>query len=476
MDYTQKQTAPSLRKTDLALAVLFCAALGIGCLTIIVRMGTRALMKLGLCPPSVVNVVFRDKPGMIEGFKREHPEAYENVAADINWWKLYPLSQETEEFYARPIELKELPHPAAQEEEQTRFVLQIPKAASIVKKIDTWLNQEFVFLTFFAERAKYIQKYLGVLNEALYIEGNKIVKLPNGYYINPSPKIDVTESAANLLKFNEFLTSRGIPFLYVQTIRNDPDDLAVIKAGDFSNQNADELFYLIDGKVNYLDLRAEIKKAGMNHYDCYYRTDHHWKSETGLWAARVIAQRLNADFDFAIDTEVLNPANFNFEVLSKSFLGSNGRAVTLTGADMEDFTLITPKNDFSLEAKLYTLTNQLIEDSGGFDILLEPENIQTKQTVYKKSTYGVYARGGYQHGFIKNNSAQNNLRILIFGDSFLGVVTPFFILCVKNTDTLSPRHFNGSLSAFIDAHDYDACVMLVNPDAIGHNTTYFDFR
>ena len=472
MDYTQKQSAPSLRKADLALAVLFCAVVGIGCLTIIVRMGTRVLMKLDLCSQPIVNAVFFDNVLMKEDFARRH-----NKLPAVNWQALYPLSEETVRFYEGTIDSRD-----SLKDKSRKLVLQIPKATAAIAQVNTWLNGQFIARYFFIEMIRRVQKPCGIAYLASIDEtGEAVDKLPNGHLTKFTKKIDSSPAAASLIRFNEFLSTRGIPLLYVQAPRKvDPADTSVSGKLDFSNQNADELLHLIDGEVDYMDLRDEMQKAGMDHYESFYLTDHHWKTETGFWATRVIAQRLNADFQLGLDDELLDPANFNFEVLPESFLGSHGRAATLVLADMEDFSLITPKDEYDLDVEIYPSDYLARKASGSFELFIFPELFQTKKTAYAKDSYHAHLKGD-SIIFVRNNSAQNDLRILLIGDSFANCVKCFLPLCVKNFDALDLRgqrlkHFNGSLSAFIDAHErYDACIMLVSAGAID-TEEFFDFR
>ena len=479
MDRTQNQTA-AVCKSDLALSIIFCGALILGCLSLAVRMGTRVLMKLGLCNQSMVNAVFFDNVQMQEAFANRFIKLpTENT---VNWKELYPLSSETEAFYEGTIDSRDLQESNnLPESEPNSFVLQIPKVATAITQLNTWLNEQFIARYFFINTTSRIKRPLGVFYEDLHNDSGKFIRLPNGHFTVFRKKIDTLPYAKSLIRFNEFLSARGIPLLYVQApCKNDPADTSVSGKLDFANQRADELLYLIDGKVDYLDLRDEMQNESINHYDSFYITDHHWKTETAFWATRVIIERLNADFQLGLDTEVLNPENFNFEVMPESFLGSYGRAVTLVGADMEDFTLITPKANFELEAEIYPSDYLARKASGGFEVFIFPEMFQTKETAYSKDAYHAYLKND-SIIFVKNNSIRNEVRLLVIGDSFGTCVKCFLPLCVKDLDAFDLRyqklrHFNGSLSAFIDAHErYDACIMLVNPSAIGQ-AEHFDFR
>ena len=70
--------------------------------------------------------------------------------------------------------------------------------------------------------------------------------------------------------------------------------------------------------------------------------------------------------------------------------------------------------------------------------------------------------------FIKNNSCNNDYRVLFLGDSFTNVVEPFFALSVKYFDSLDLRCFDGSFKNFIKkAKPYDICVLICTPSSLG---------
>ena len=48
-------------------------------------------------------------------------------------------------------------------------------------------------------------------------------------------------------------------------------------------------------------IREKIREDGLDIYDMFYRTDHHWKTWSGLWAAGKIAAGLNECCGYDID-------------------------------------------------------------------------------------------------------------------------------------------------------------------------------
>lgn len=95
---------------------------------------------------------------------------------------------------------------------------------------------------------------------------------------------------------------------------------------DFSNQNADDLILqLRQANVDVYDFRDVIDTEGLNHHDLFYRTDHHWRAETGLWASRHILEYLNQYYNYDVDPDLLNENNFTSVLYPEWFLGSKGK-------------------------------------------------------------------------------------------------------------------------------------------------------
>lgn len=484
-----------------AAVILFLAA---GLFSVVLRLGTRALVKKGILGLRATRIVFFDNELMREEQERlaEASAAAEN--RQVCWPELYPPDSAADEYYRAGAAERNAERNAAgggprfaagggqgRAAGKSRpagkdIALQIPRVKAALAGLEKWINENFILRNFWIGLFYRVKKLSGVSRPDGEFGSNGVYRLPNGHLTSFKKKTDVTLYADALRRLSDFLKSEGTPFLYVQApFKIDPADGAVSGRKDFSNQNMDELLALLDGSgVASLDMRAEIKKAGMSHYDCFYRTDHHWKAETGLWAAGIIAEKLNELWDLKIDAGILDSGNFDFRILPESFLGSAGRAVTLADADMEDLTLITPKAGFSVTAEFYSRTSLLRRQSGGFDALLFPEQIQTRETAYTKSAYAVYMDGD-TNARVKNGSAENGLRILMLGDSFTDTVEPFFALAVRELDTLDLRHFDGSLSSWIlQEGKYDAAVMILNGSALsgadifapGAERSLWDFR
>ncbi|MGN1201664.1 MAG: DHHW family protein, partial [Eubacterium sp.] len=248
---------------------------------------------------------------------------------------------------------------------------------------------------------------------------------------------------------------------------------------DFANDNADELLNGLSGRnIGVLDLRENIHQAGLNHHELFYVTDHHWKAETGLWAAGEISNYLNEQYDLGIETDLLDITNFTSVLYEDWFLGSLGKKVTLGKTEPEDFSLLYPNFPTQFH---YEIPSIGIDTVGDFSVTYNMEAVEPKD-YYNKSPYAAYNYGDRAVIKIENQNASSDEKVLIVHDSFADSVIPFMALGTKNIESIDLRYFNGSLEKFIDDSDPDLVIVMYNAGEISSeidfttHTDIFDFR
>jgi hypothetical protein len=220
-------------------------------------------------------------------------------------------------------------------------------------------------------------------------------------------------------------------------------------------------------------LRNNIREERLDNHSLFYKTDHHWKAETGLWASAVLVNCLNEHYGFTIDTRLAAPGQYRAEVYADWFLGSQGKKVTLRQTPPEDFTLLTPlfETDVSL-----TIPNLNIDTRGSFDVLIDHFQLDRKN-YYGLDPYTAYLYADNPVITIHNNRVHDGKKILLIKDSFAEVVSPFLSMGVEDLHIMDLRHFNGNVRAYIAKHLPDIVVVLYNPSAIHlENEMMFDFR
>lgn len=323
-----------------------------------------------------------------------------------------------------------------------------------------------------------IQRILG----ARYLNSRYL--LDNGHLTYIIPPCDVTDMAEKTIAFSRTLEEKGIPFVYV----NAPfkvyakDKQLPVGVEDYSNENADAFIaQLRENDVRVLDLRESIEEDGLNHYDLFFKTDHHWTAETGFWAVTKITDYLSRmDASFSVDTRITDLSSYNLTVHEGIFLGSAGRRVGALYAGMDDLTVIEPKYDTQLR---FVAESEGMDRTGSYQqTMLFPERLEGNNA-FETVRYNVYCNQDYDELRITNTSVEANLpvqstpkRLLVFKCSFNSVVIPFLALGYEETCFIDLRGYNGNVSELIEEFRPDAVLVSYNIGALeDHNSMMFDF-
>lgn len=297
-------------------------------------------------------------------------------------------------------------------------------------------------------------------------------------YLYP-PRENLTQTIQDVIDLKKYVEEKNMNFMYVQT------PLKLFAEKDIIPGCIDNYIYKDKAR-----LREELKKKNVDAFDVatylsgeyneymeyFYDTDHHWKIETGLKVAALLAEELNQKYNFEIDVGIYDIENYNIKTYKNGFLGSSGKKVTLGYTEAENFNLITPKQ---IQNWHVTIPQVGIDDSGDFDLILD-EKVLKIEDLYKTNPYAAYTYGDQPYISIKNNKDGLKGKVLVVGDSFAEVIVPFLAMGCEQVDRIDLRHFNGSLRNFLENNHYDVVMLLQsrpgeNYDAESHNSGW-DFR
>jgi hypothetical protein len=261
---------------------------------------------------------------------------------------------------------------------------------------------------------------------------NNVVKLNNGHLIQAEEKRDMKSLVDILLPLKEYCDSKGILDLYyIQhpvygASKYDPQ----LPAGtvDYFDENRDSLLEILKEKsFKTFDLREEMYNAGMNQYDWVYKTDHHWKMETALWATgKMLEYLVNQGAIEYFDNYYTDLENYNIEAFKDSFLGSRGRRTGSKFTGVDDFTVISPKFETNI-----TVTRPLINQtkSGDFNAVILNKDYMKQINYFEKDPYTLIWYGGNGDEWIfQNEKAPIRKKILFLNSSFFIPVRFFMSL------------------------------------------------
>lgn len=311
---------------------------------------------------------------------------------------------------------------------------------------------------------------------------NSAVELEAGYLTDFSLWVDVSNNFWHAADFKNYLNARQTPLLFVQLPgKVSRDDKEVNNVVDFYNNNADRLVAgMRNYGVNVLDLREHITATGADYQALFFNTDHHWRPETGLWAAGIIAEELQYNFYQEIDASLLKPENFRKDVYQRWFMGSQGMKLTEARAVPDDISLIYPTFPVNMTIRIPSIG---LEQTGGFEVVYDMTQMQEDGRPYNDLAYGAYLHSGTaNHPFVQilNHSVPDRgNRILMIGDSFATTLMPFLALDTERLDLVDLRHYEGSLHALIEEQQYTMVVIAYSEihqyEAVSGKSMY-DFR
>ncbi|MBR0279531.1 MAG: hypothetical protein IJQ75_06065, partial [Synergistaceae bacterium] len=227
----------------------------------------------------------------------------------IDWEKLYPF-EDRETHSAKP-------------EKESLYEY-------VKRKLESYTSDSLIRYYSIVEASK---KYEDIVcwNMSPVFDYNAVVRLKDGYLTTYQVSFDVTPAAEAVKWLADFCNEKGIDFVYINFPKKIcvSEDIDISGVLDFTNQNVEKFLALLkEFGVKHYDFRENLHKAGMNHHEAFFVTDHHWKPETGLWAAGEILTILRDDLGWDVKPEILRPENFEYVIYPEWFLGSQGKKVT----------------------------------------------------------------------------------------------------------------------------------------------------
>ena len=458
----QKSSSGERSVASVFLTVIFFF---LGC--IILRAVTMNVLvkRFGMSNPAIDLILF-DVNNLNDAEDATVPKEEENQGATgsvIKWSELYPFdSPEIEERAVKTGFLEPF---------QNKIVV----AEERIEKYST------EYLPWYREMTELANSYKMIIrwNMAAYSEYNSITQLEDQYFTSVVEQYDVSETAESTVEFARFCREQGADFIYVQQPSkiSKYEDTEISGATDYSNQNMDDFLSILQTEeVDTYDHREDIHNEGLNHHALFYHTDHHWKAETGLWAAQHLLQFLNKEYGYDLNTDILNRDNFSFECYAEWFLGSQGKKVTLKLAKPEDICLIHPKFETSFH---YVIPSLGIDDVGEFDLTYNMNYIKEKD-YYHQNPFAAYNHADQPLIRFDNLLLNEGPRLLIIHKSYANCEIPFLALSIKHIDAIDLRFFTGSIRSFIKETDPDIVIVTYEEpgksiDWISHEDV-FDFR
>lgn len=375
----------------------------------------------------------------------------------FDWENLYPFSNNHQKEINKNINIFETIN---------------KKIKSKINYVEKSFNSYIPYRYKICEIQMVISKYLGI---KLFLDYEGLVVLNNGYLDTYSKDCSPSYAIEKTLNLFNYIKSLKTDFVFIiYPCKNSKYDNQLPKGlKDNANIACDKfLSALIENNVKTLDLRENANKQYKSQYEMFFKTDHHWKPSSGLWAAREICKYLNVEFNWNINTNLLDIDKFKITTKPNFFLGSLGKKISLTYIKPDDFDIIEPCYETNFQRLCLTWENA----TGSFNKVMFYNKHIENCNYYESNPYYYYLRRDEPYlRLINNSDFAYNKKVLLIRDSFNSVVSPFLALGIKDLTMVDTRYFSGSLRTIIEKEKYDLIMVAYNASIISDKSKLLDF-
>ncbi|WP_343288385.1 DHHW family protein [Turicibacter bilis] len=188
----------------------------------------------------------------------------------------------------------------------------------------------------------------------------------------------------------------------------------------------------------------------------FYKTDHHWNMNGAYTGYSYIINQLRTKFSQI--PEVIDKGDFQIEKYKSCFVGSDGRKV----GQLVDF-----KEDIEIwNHEAYS--EMVIEINGKRSSFYHLDNIDERSF---NNDYLVYMDGNNSLEIITNNDINNDLSLVLIGDSMSNPLIPLLSLHFKNIYSYDMRHYKGDVAADLQNLNPDIIMLIsLNPNIVSSDS------
>ena len=300
---------------------------------------------------------------------------------------------------------------------------------------------------------------------------NGVVKLNNGYLLTTLPYSSdevLRTYADSTIRFDEYLKNRGTVLVYANTpyTSSKYDPQLPIGINDYGNDNCDRFLQMLkDAGIDTIDFRETMHDDGIDQYSMMYKTDHHWTTKAGLYAYGILEDYIVDKTGCDVDERISDIQNYTVTTYKKWHLGSRGQRTGIYYAGIDDFDLIIPNFDTSIQNDAGTVGNMQ-------DLMINMEPLANKDYT-SRYTYDSVLGGSIGH--FTNLDCKNDIKVLIITDSFGKAVAPYLAMGFAQIDYVYDADVSGVTPEFIESMDPDVVIMMYYPEFLQEGKQPFSF-
>lgn len=247
---------------------------------------------------------------------------------------------------------------------------------------------------------------------------------------------------------------------------------------NYSNETADAFLKLLkENNVDSIDLRENLNKSEVPYNKLFFKTDHHWSTETAFWGFEQVVNALKKNYNLNIDQDgfYTNKENYNFIKYKDSYIGSMGRKTGRYYSGVDDFTLIYPK--FKTSYSYYSKTGaQETKMEGRFEealLTIHPFRVQKDIYSLEADKYSSYLFGNQGITHVVNKDNPNGIKVLFVKDSFTVPLAAFLSTVCSDVYLVDPRYYKGDIPKYVNSLNLD--YVFISFDTENLTEEFFDF-
>ncbi|WP_144697751.1 DHHW family protein [Fictibacillus phosphorivorans] len=345
----------------------------------------------------------------------------------------------------------------------------------LVEKDDDLLSGEYFgkFETYYNDqvykREEWLQLYSSFKKEFMKEkEVNGVFLGEDGYLLQAVDKIEnLKDEHQQINKFIEYGDSKGLDVYYTMAptkVMSNKDKLPAF-AEDFSQKNMNNFLEGLSPKAEQINLRKTIEKKNQEE-QLYFYTDHHWKQKAAFYGYQQVIKELSEKHP-----EVGEPkkfSDFNVKTYKEpEFYGSAARLSNKAYAEKADqIEIMEPKEGYD-----------------GYDVCIKGECGQPFYDLSKQGDkemyadrYNVYMGGNASQIVVKNEKADNDLKVLVLKDSYANPMIPLLSAHFKEVHVVDLRLNGGNMYDYLNKQDLDMVLFVHNVSSAIQTPNLYTFE
>ena len=339
------------------------------------------------------------------------------------------------------------------------------KVGNSLKEFDGRTSEYFVFHDISIHAYGGIQK---LVNRSLIDDTDRtsqVLKLNNGFLsFKENENTDLSSLQQYLTELKKTCESSGSQLMYVNKTSKSTTDSELLPP--FYPYVYGSNFHAIKPKlqqqnISVLDIEEEINDDEIDKYSLFFKTDHHWTPQTGIWVSKKICQEISHSYGWDLDTEIFNIDNYHIKTYINAFLGSQGKRVGALFDGVDDFYVVKPKFDTNLTVNIKEIG---FNATGDFQkTMLHEESITPDNLLNKDDTaYDTYMKGNHSLINITNHNIPEGKTALLVLDSYGCVVAPYLSLQFSQLDCIEIRSYTDSVKEYILKNKPDIVIYAIS--------------